>query len=143
MNMLHPAGNITNKLMRSVLSTEVIFWGSMNEQHATDIDTLKYFWRNFTEPMIQNSGAELIFIVGTRTKRTFEGIYNLKLNFGDIYNFYAPSGRNYQLAVIYNFRYAPPTHYTNVISKLTGATHDIQRDPEIMQNVLNRINALY
>lgn len=110
--------------------------------------TLKYFWDTFTAPMIANSGAELIFIVGANARNTFNAVCGgTPLNFGDIRSFTAPSERNYQLALI-----ETPAgclgneRITGIISRLTGNAPLGANDtlnPAIMQNVQDRINALY
>ena len=138
-------------LMNATLSTEIIFWGSanaagaMNPATPSGHATLQYFWNNFTAPMIENSGAELIFIVGANARNTFNAVYGgAPLNSGDIRSFTSPSGRIYQLAAIGSPGGGLRLNDINdVINRLTGAIPDANRNPAIMDNVIAKINALY
>ena len=60
----------TRRLMRPVLSTEIISWGSQAGFGADD-ERLKYFWNRFTVPMLENCGARIIFLSGKDAQNTF------------------------------------------------------------------------
>ncbi|MBQ2616497.1 MAG: hypothetical protein IJG51_06125 [Synergistaceae bacterium] len=65
----------TKKLMRSVLSAEVIFWGTKTQIGAGNnkkklLDArLDYFWDNFAVPLLSQCGAKILFLVGADTTR--------------------------------------------------------------------------
>ena len=60
------------RLMRSVLSAEIIFFGSKNETYTQDSDRLCYFWNKFITPLLKNCAAKVIILVGNKAKDTFK-----------------------------------------------------------------------
>ena len=61
----------TERLMRSVLSSEVIFFGSKNETYSGNLERLCCFWDKFTVPLLRNCRAKVIVLVGGKANDTF------------------------------------------------------------------------
>ena len=102
----------TRRLMRPVLSAEMVFWGSQGSK-GTGGKRTKYFWDRFVTPMLENCGAKIMFVVGkSSTLKTFREIL---IQSGEVYspfrnkfgeeimiaavNHFAQTGQNYSQAV--------------------------------------------
>lgn len=163
MNMFHPniaglpAQTHTQNLMNSVLSSEIIFWGSKNAIGTRKIGTLMYFWDKFVVPLLTNCGASLLFLVGADTLRTFNRILKklrkgITLTNGNIYDGTSIAGlfggKVFQIAAIDHpdrrlIAAHPALNYQAVVNKLDGTVPDPQRNAAVMANVAAQINALY
>ncbi|MBQ6772724.1 MAG: hypothetical protein IJP48_01550 [Synergistaceae bacterium] len=114
-------GEHTQGLMNAALSTEIIFWGSMKEAHAKNINTLNFFWEHFTEKIIKNSGAVMIFLVGERALETFKQYYGLNLQCQNVLvnpdKFVKPC----IIAAVHAPNYHGDKDYDKVIAKLTDS----------------------
>lgn len=93
----------TRRLMRSVLSAEIIFWGTKRENNVNNsLNRLQYFWNAFVSPLLRNCGAEILFLVGaTSTLKVFNKITNNALENGDAMS-WAFGGKNFHVAAINN-----------------------------------------
>lgn len=60
----------TRKLMRHVLSAEIVPFGSQEERGVTD-SVLESCWGSYAVPLLKNCGAEIIFLVGVKTQEIF------------------------------------------------------------------------
>ena len=60
----------TRRLMRSVLSTEIIPFGSQGEYGASD-DAMNFYRDKFIVPLLKKCGAKIIFLVGNKVRECF------------------------------------------------------------------------
>lgn len=60
----------TQRLMRSVLSIEIIPFGSQKEHGVSD-DVIDFYFSKYTVPMLKNCGARIIFLVGKAVRKCF------------------------------------------------------------------------
>lgn len=124
-----------HRLMRSVLSAEIIFFGSKDSKHATDIKHLLYFWDKFTVPMLKECGAKIIFLTGGATQEAF---HNILLPNGGIYTpkqYKNKYGQEFVIAAINHIARDTYKNYDTVAQYL----HDSQ--PEIVNEIQNLYNA--
>ena len=129
----------TQRLMRSVLSAEIIFWGSKNGEGAQDEERLKYFWENFTAPIIKHCGADLLFLVGEKTIDTFNIITRENLKSGDVISdgrFTSKLGKRYEaIAAIDHPSKRGKTNYRSVVSDLNGKIPQTIADIQTLYNL--------
>ena len=129
----------TQRLMRSVLSAEIIFWGSKNGEGAQDEERLKYFWENFTAPIIKHCGADLLYLVGEKTIDTFNIITRENLKSGDVISdgrFTSKLGKRYEaIAAIDHPSKRGKTNYRSVVSDLNGKIPQTIADIQTLYNL--------
>lgn len=124
-----------HRLMRSVLNAEIIFFGSKDSQHATDIKHLLYFWDKFTVPMLKECGAKIIFLTGGATQEAF---HDILLPNGGIYtpkHYKNKYGQEFVIAAINHIARDTYKNYDTVAQYL----HDSQ--PEIVNEIQKLYNA--
>lgn len=63
----------TRRLMRSVLSTEIIPFGSQGE-HGVNDNALDYCFKKYTIPLLKKCGAKIIFLVGREVREYFNSV---------------------------------------------------------------------
>ena len=123
------------RLMRSVLSAEIIFFGSKDSKHATDREHLLYFWEKFTVPMLEKCGAKIIFLTGGPVQRAF---HDILLPNGGIYTpkrYFNGNGKEFVIAAINHISTDTYKNYDTVAQYL----HDSQ--PEIVAEIQALYNA--
>ena len=127
----------TKRLMRSVLSSEVIFWGTQSQDDAgNDNDEtlnkrLDYFWEKFAVPLLKNCGAKILFLVGANSTRE---VFNraLCVKNGELFSQYRNRyGEEFRVAAINNLS-QPPYNYTNIVKSLK----DEARKPGIVRDAI-------
>ena len=95
----------TRRLMRPVLSTEIVFWGSQAGAGANGKERQQYFWNRFVVPMLNMSGGRIIFLVGMDVQKTFRRVQTTPLynRFGEEFvvvrvNHFSQGTQNYSSA---------------------------------------------
>lgn len=131
----------TQKLMRSVLSSEIIFWGSKRGVGANNKQRLQDFWEKYTTPVIKYCGADILFLVGGNTIETFNTITGQTLTSGDVKSgtsFAEKLGKEYKIIAAIDH---PGKHgtlnYSHVIKDIK------KKFPEAKENIHARIRENY
>lgn len=129
----------TKRLMRSVLSSEVIFWGTKRQAAVVMTDArLDYFWREFTVPMLKNCGAKILFLVGANSTRE---VFNraLQLRNGELFSLPRNRhGEEFRIAAINNLS-QPPYNYAPIVNALRAEA----KKPGIVRDALLEARRLY
>lgn len=125
------------RLMRSVLSAEIIFWGSKKSECATETERLLYFWERFTVPMLEKCGAKIIFLTGGPSHRVF---HETLLANGGIY-----TPKHYRNRFGEDFVIAAINHISTETYKNYDAVAKYLRtdQPGIVPQALSEIQRLY
>ena len=132
----------TQGLMHSVLSSEVIFWGSQGEQHAKDSATLQYFWNHFVVPLLQNCGVRIIFLLGGEVQKTFDTCTDLGVGNGSFINVKNLNGNFTIVTMPHPSNYANFSNlYDTTIHKLLNS--DIPSIKQTVRETLKKIKKLY
>ena len=123
--------------MRSVLSAEIIFWGSKRSEYATDTERLLYFWEKFTVPMLEKCGAKIVFLTGCPSHRAF---HETLLANGGIYK-----PRQYRNRFGEEFVIAAINHISTDTYKNYDTVADYLRtnQPGVVSQALSEIQRLY
>ena len=113
----------TRRLMRSVLSAEVIFFGSQKEYGADNEDTLDYFWSRYVLPLLNNCSAKILFLCGGKVIDTFNRYMKLPvklwLKSGELYGSAQTTYAGKRVAAIHNFSWIyGERNYPDVIAAL-------------------------
>ena len=113
------------RLMRSVLSAEIIFWGSKDSKHAKDPEHLRYFWEKFTVPMLNKCGAKVILLTGGPAHDVFRSII---LPNGGIYtprHYANRNGQEFMIAAINHISTDTYKNYDKVAQYINNNRPDI------------------
>ncbi len=109
------------RLMRSVLSAEIIFWGTKEEKNVNNsMPRLQYFWNSFVDPLLRNCGAKILFLVGaTSTLQAFNTVTGNKLKNAKAMNWNL-GGKNFAVAAMNNPAGQAGSNHVAAIAALKG-----------------------
>ncbi|MBR0149778.1 MAG: hypothetical protein IJP89_00275 [Synergistaceae bacterium] len=134
------------KLMRSVLSAEVIFWGSKNQDGGWGQKTLNYYWDKFVVPLLEKCGAEILILVGHSALTTFNSSFNRN---DDEKNPQLKSGGVYSDLYMGKFKVAAVNHFSyswhkdgNLPQNYSGVCGSLRADPQA-QPAIEKALSLY
>lgn len=133
-----PQPRHTRKLMKSVLSSEIIPFGSQDQFGAEDDDIVAYYWDNFVVKLLKHCGAKILVLVGGKTRKAYLrsltrlfGIQSPQLATGVLYDntqgaqpYCNKDGESYQVVTINHFSYhyhrdgQEPQNYPAVVDLL-------------------------
>lgn len=128
----------TKRLMRSVLSAEIIFWGTKREKNVNNsMLRLQYFWNSFVDPLLRNCGAKILFLVGaTSTLQAFNTVTGNKLKNAKAMNWNL-GGKNFAVAAMNNPAGQAGSNHVAAIAALKGLG-----DPQVQQ-AINKAQYMY
>lgn len=127
----------TKRLMSSVLSSEVIFWGSMDGAvNMTDTE-LQFFWNNYTSAILNQCGACILVLVGRKALNTFSRISETAIPMGFSGRVPAFCGNKFYIAAITDPSSFEPDNHAAVIANVI-ASGDVK-----VTQALHQITSLY